>query len=174
MGIDPGSQKTGLAVIQASCLGGGLRKAFPWEVRVCGVLQLQGDFLQRLKNLGRGIEDLLEREKPQAVAVEKIFLGRNPDSAFKLGHARGVILDRVLQKGIPVFEYTPREIKKSVVGSGAADKLQIQDTLSRLFRKDLSGSLDATDALAVACHHGFLMQHPLVKNLAPASGPSVG
>lgn len=101
------------------------------------------------------ILSVLETYKPSIAVVESIFYDKNINSAFKLGHVRGVILYLLAKMGIEIFEYSPREIKKSVVGNGNASKEQIKFMLEKsLNLTSLPNSFDATDALAAAlCHY---------------------
>lgn len=149
LGIDPGSRIAGFGVLEYSCDG---------EVSYLahGVIDVKSkseDFYRRLYELGLGFRQILEQYRPQAVALENIFLGKNADSAFKLGHARGVIAYEVVQKNLPVFEYSTRAVKKTVTGTGSADKEQVRSVLQMLLKFQNISQLDASDALAVAYHH---------------------
>lgn len=92
------------------------------------------------------------------VVIEQIFLGKNVDSAFKLGHARGICMHEAVVAGAEVREYATRLVKKLVTGSGAADKMQVQMALQRLLQVSIEGTLDASDALALAYHHAVQME----------------
>lgn len=146
LGIDPGSRIAGFGVLEYSSDGDIFHIAN-------GALDLRGDFHQRLHGLGLGFREVLKKYQPQAVAIENIFLGKNADSAFKLGHARGVITYEMLLQDLPVFEYSTRLIKKTVTGSGGAEKEQVQDMLKMLLKISSFTHLDASDAVAVAYHH---------------------
>lgn len=149
LGIDPGSRIAGFGVLEYSPQGEIFHIAH-------GVLNVEApgrDFYQRLCMLGLEFRKVIETYNPQSVAVENIFLGKNADSAFKLGHARGVLAYEVMQKGVPVFEYATRSVKKSVAGTGAADKEQVQNVLCMLLKIPAIRPFDASDALAVAYHH---------------------
>lgn len=107
---------------------------------------------KRLGRLLAAFRETLEQYRPECLAVEKVFMAKNADSAFKLGHARGVILALAGALGLPVHEYATRHVKKMLTGSGAADKEQVQWVIERMFSLRTE-SLDATDALALAvCH----------------------
>lgn len=101
------------------------------------------------------ISKIADEFKPQCAAIESMFFGKNIQGIFSLGHARGVIMLAVAKLGIPIFEYSPREVKKAVVGNGNASKQQIRYMISKLLplsQSDLTS--DAADALAIAlCHH---------------------
>ncbi len=90
--------------------------------------------------------------------IEQIFLGKNADSAFKLGHARGVCMYEALKAKSEIREYATRHVKKIVTGSGASDKIQVQKALEKLLNIPLQGSVDASDALALAYHHAIQME----------------
>lgn len=152
MGIDPGSQTTGFAVLD--CAGS-------LKIMTAGVLALpKEEFLARISVLGRDFQALLGRHRPGHVAIEKVFLGKNADSAFKLGHARGILIFQALASGAQLFEYSTREVKKTVTGSGGADKEQVRRALEVVFRMNLSGlALDASDALALAFHHACVLNN---------------
>lgn len=146
LGIDPGSRVTGYGVIDSD--GRSSRHV------ASGCIRLGGDDLPA--RLGRIFEEvgLLVREHaPEVLAVEQVFVARNAASALILGHARGAAITAGVQAGLEVFEYTPRAIKQAVVGSGAADKAQVQHMMRMLLGMANALASDAADALAVAlCH----------------------
>jgi crossover junction endodeoxyribonuclease RuvC len=147
-GIDPGSERTGYGCIDSS---GGRHRLVD-----CGILSApaRSNFPERLHAIHAGLTVLLERYRPECVAVENIFFARNVRSALKLGHARGVVLLAAAEASLPVIEYTPAEIKRSVVGYGRAEKQQVQAMMKLLLGLDAVPSPhDVADALAVAiCH----------------------
>ena len=147
-GLDPGLQKTGWGVIEAE----DNRLRFI----AAGVVATRGaDALSlRLDCLYSGLVELIAEWTPDEAAVEETFVNKNPASALKLGHARGIVLLAPARAGIPVFEYAPNLIKKTVVGAGHAAKEQVQMMVKTLLpTSNTSGSADAADALAVAiCH----------------------
>jgi crossover junction endodeoxyribonuclease RuvC len=152
VGIDPGSRIAGFGVLEYSQQGDIIHIAH-------GVLDVKShsdNIYERIHELGLQIREVLLKYEPDAVAVENIFLGKNADSAFKLGHARGVLTYEVMQRGIPVFEYSTRAVKKSVAGTGAADKEQVQNVLRLLLKLPAIKPYDASDALAVAYHHAAI------------------
>jgi crossover junction endodeoxyribonuclease RuvC len=148
LGIDPGSNTTGYGVVEDR--GGRLA-----EVE-CGVIRPPRgrDFLQRLSEIHDALSALVSRVAPQEVAVENPFLSKNVLSALQLGQARAAALLPAVKAGIPVFEYSPRLVKLSVVGHGGAEKEQVARMVMILLGLQQRPSpLDATDALAVAvCH----------------------
>ena len=146
LGIDPGSRLTGFAVIDAD--GDALR--------ACGFGVIRtgtGEMPERLGAIFAGVRGVIQEQRPQVLAIESIFLARNPQSALKLGQARGAAICAAFEQELPVFEYAPRAVKQAVVGTGKADKLQVAHMMQQLLRIEGSLAADAADALAVAvCH----------------------
>ncbi len=154
-GIDPGSRKTGYGVIEVrDGASGGEFKALDF-----GVIALDAGWplARRLARLNLELTEKMRRWQPHFVAVEKVFLGKNPDSAFVLGHARGVCLQVAGSLEAHVVEYATRSVKKSVTGQGGADKEQVQLVIQALLGVRVP-HLDATDALALAVCHGRQVQ----------------
>ncbi len=145
LGLDPGSRRTGFAVIE--CHGSEL------TVLAHGCLDVASEApAARLRSIFEGLQRLVSQHHPAEVAVERVFVSRNADSALKLGQARGAALCAV-PAGIPVFEYAPRAVKLAVVGSGAAEKFQVAHMVRVLLKLTERPGADAADALAVAvCH----------------------
>ena len=110
----------------------------------------------RLKAIFRGISELVAEYQPTEMAIEKVFMARNPDSALKLGQARGAAICVVANQDIPVSEYTPREIKQAIVGKGNASKAQMQHMVQVLLGLNKCPQEDAADALAIALCHSHL------------------
>jgi crossover junction endodeoxyribonuclease RuvC len=126
---------------------------------------------ERLRLIFEGLQALIEEHRPAEVAVERVFVNRNVESALKLGQARGAALCAV-PKGLPVFEYAPRAIKLALVGSGAAEKSQVTHMISTLLRLSEVVGSDASDALAVAvCHAHSRRTHLLTEAAAPRPAP---
>lgn len=145
-GIDPGSLVTGYAVID--CAGAQTRYVASGSIRTVGA-----EFPGRLAEIFSAVSRLVGEYRPDEVAIERVFMHRNADSALKLGQARGAALCATLASQPRLFEYAPREIKLAVVGTGAAQKEQVQLMVKRLLK--LSGNMgaDAADAVAIAlCH----------------------
>lgn len=151
IGIDPGTRITGYGVIRVE--GDHLIGL------ECGVISLnENDPLStRLAELAHRLHEIFQRFKPSAVAVERVFMGKNADSAFKLGHARGVCLQAAGMFGAPVYEYATRSVKKAVTGSGGAEKEHVKLVIENLLGLR-SEFLDASDALALAVTHVREMQ----------------
>lgn len=113
-----------------------------------------GELVSRLRSIYREVAALVAQYQPQEVAVERVFVHRNPDSALKLGQARGAAICAAAVDGADVFEYAPRAIKLAVVGTGAADKAQVQFMIRSLLVLAELPAADAADALAVGLCHG--------------------
>jgi crossover junction endodeoxyribonuclease RuvC len=149
LGLDPGSRHTGFGVVD--CRGNEAVYV------TCGAIStVRKDFPGRLQEIFERVRELAVEYRPTEIAIERVFVNRNVDSALKLGQARGAALCGVFAAAAEVFEYSPREVKMAVVGSGAADKQQVQHMVRALLRIEGRLGADAADALAVAlCHvHG--------------------
>ena len=152
LGIDPGSQRTGIGVIDVASDG---RCTFVHAQAI--VLLGAEDFPSRLGLLCDGLEALLDQWQPQQVAIETVFMDKSATSALKLGHARGAALATVVRRKLPISEYAPRLIKQSLVGRGAADKAQVQHMVRLLLNlAETKLQADAADALAVALTHAHM------------------
>jgi crossover junction endodeoxyribonuclease RuvC len=151
LGVDPGSRAAGWAVVE-----------FSDRVRLVAAGVLRPDtsesFSARLLALRDGLIRVIDREKPDAAAVEKVFSGKNPQSLILLGEARGVLLLALAERGIATHEITPAEIKRAVAGSGVAEKVQVRRMVASLV--EMGGvtrlAIDAADAAAAALAHGFV------------------
>ncbi|WP_413290845.1 crossover junction endodeoxyribonuclease RuvC [Bdellovibrio sp. HCB337] len=152
LGVDPGSRVTGFGLVRVH------RGQMEHVSHGVIVMDTDGDFPDRMLELGSAFREIMEKYKPNHVAIEKIFLGKNADSAFKLGHARGVVMYEAMRGGAKVFEYATRVVKKGVTGDGGASKEQVQAVLKALLRLQKIERLDASDALAMACHHAYEVQ----------------
>jgi len=145
LGLDPGSLRTGFGVID--CERGNLRIVAQGCIATAG-----GPLADRLRIIHARVAELIALHAPQEIAVERVFLSKNADSALKLGQARGAALAAVPQS-LGVHEYAPRAIKLAVVGVGGAEKTQVAHMVKQLLRIELRLAADAADALAVAiCH----------------------
>ncbi len=145
LGLDPGSLKTGFGVIDA--VGPDLSSVAHGCIEVKGL-----DFAARLRCIHAKTVQLLLQYQPDVVAIERVFVSRNVDSALKLGQARGAALAAVPER-VAVHEYAARTVKMAVVGVGAAGKVQVQHMVAGLLRLEKRPTVDAADALAVAiCH----------------------
>jgi crossover junction endodeoxyribonuclease RuvC len=146
LGLDPGSQRTGYGVID--CHSGAEHHVASGCVDVTGQ-----DMVVRLQRIFAAISALVTQHRPDIVAIERVFVHRNPDSALKLGQARGVALCAAASLGASVHEYAPRAIKMAVTGYGAAAKPQVAQMVRTLLLLETRLAADAADALAVAlCH----------------------
>ena len=156
LGLDPGSRRTGYGVIE--------RRGADWVhvAHGCVTLAAARDSLpERLRVIFESLRELIATHTPGEVAIERVFVNRNVDSALKLGQARGAALCAV-PKGLPVFEYAPRAIKLALVGSGAAEKVQVAHMIRTVLGLQGHISPDAADALAVAvCHAHSRRLHEL-------------
>ena len=148
LGVDPGTLVTGYGVITS--LKGDVR------ILASGIIRnAQGTPLpDRLTRIHQELSRIMSSHRPIEFAIESAFYGKNVQSALKLGHARGVSILAAASLGIPVSEYTPREIKKALTGNGNASKLQVQYMVRSILRsQEKSMTLDASDAIATAlCH----------------------
>jgi crossover junction endodeoxyribonuclease RuvC len=147
LGIDPGSKTTGYGLID-TCRRGNETKLVHF-----GAIHTAGEHNERLRQIFAQIGDLVREYHPDEVAIERVFVHRNADSALKLGQARAAALCATFEADLPVFEYAARHIKKAVVGSGSADKAQVQHMVRLLLGLQAAPQEDAADALAAAlCH----------------------
>lgn len=146
LGIDPGSRITGFGVIK--------RTGQKIEYVVSGCIRTgDGEMAERLKKIYEGVSELIDTYQPQEFAIEQVFMGKNADSALKLGQARGVAMVAACMKELGVAEYAPRSIKQAVVGKGSATKEQVQHMVQYLLKLPGKPQADAADALAIAiCH----------------------
>ena len=148
LGIDPGSQRTGVGIVDIDAAGR-TTHVFHTALNLLG----NDDFPQRLKQIFDELRDIVLAHRPHEVAIERVFMARNPDSALKLGQARGAAICAVVAHGLSVAEYSAKEIKQSVVGGGGAEKRQVQHMVSMLLNIDRKLQADAADALAIALTH---------------------
>lgn len=160
LGIDPGSRITGFGVIDSN--------GFATRYVASGCIRTEGEALSaRLKVIFDGVRALVVEYQPREVAVERVFLHRNADSALKLGQARSAAICATfttLGESVGLHEYAARAVKQAVVGRGAADKPQVQHMVKALLRLSAALSPDEADALAVAICHAH--SRPLTARLA--------
>ena len=148
LGIDPGSQRTGVGIIDADAAGA------VHHVFHGALLLLDNEtFPLRLKQIFDDVCALIAEHRPSEVAIERVFMARNPDSALKLGQARGAAICAAVHCGLTITEYAPKEIKQAVVGGGGAGKQQVQHMIGILLNIPSQLQADAADALAVAVTH---------------------
>src|SRR5580704_19080282 len=147
LGIDCGSERTGYGVIESD----GARHC----LLIAGVIRTspKTPFERRLAEISSGLRALIRQHAPESAAVEEVFHAANVKTALKLAHVRGIALLAIADAGVAFAEYSPLEIKMSVVGYGRAEKCQVQSMVQSLLRLEAMESEDASDALAVAiCH----------------------
>ena len=155
LGVDPGTLFTGYAVIKGS---GGKLSILDYDV----IKNPSANSLPlRLKNIYDSLVEVINKHHPDEFAIETAFYSKNVQSTLKLGHARGVSILAAVNSQIPTAEYSPREVKKSVVGTGSASKEQVRYMVCQLLKiKPAPKSLDISDAIAVAiCHYNKFMQY---------------
>jgi crossover junction endodeoxyribonuclease RuvC len=149
LGIDPGLRVTGFGLVEQT----GQRLAYVTS----GCIRTTGTQLpERIKTILDGLAEVMEQERPDHVAIEKVFVNVNPQSTLLLGQARGAAICAAVGRSLPVAEYTALQVKQAVVGNGHAKKEQVQEMVRRLLTLSLAPGTDAADALACAiCHaHG--------------------
>ncbi|HZF15307.1 MAG TPA: crossover junction endodeoxyribonuclease RuvC [Steroidobacteraceae bacterium] len=146
LGIDPGSRCTGFGVID--CGGPGLAYIASGAIAVSGRV-----FTDRLRTIFDRLRDVIGEYQPDEIAIERVFVHKNADSALKLGQARGAALCAVMNGATRVYEYAPRAVKHAITGFGAAEKSQVSWMVRRTLSFDGKLTVDAADALALAiCH----------------------
>jgi crossover junction endodeoxyribonuclease RuvC len=148
MGIDPGTRVIGYGVVDL--IGSRMRSVAYGTIRA----DMARDYGARLCSIYKGLTEAISLHRPDQVAIEEAFYGKNAASALRMGEGRGVAILSVALHGCPLFQYTPAEVKKAVVGNGRAHKEQIQEMVRLLLGlPELPEPEDAADALAVAiCH----------------------
>jgi len=145
LGIDPGSQITGFGIVD---IVGNRTAVVEW-----GSIKTGGEHSDRLRSIFTALGQIVREYRPGEIAIERVFLSRNADSALKLGQARAAALCATFEANVPIYEYTARHIKKAVVGSGGAEKEQVQRMVQMILGIRESVAADAADALAAAiCH----------------------
>jgi len=155
LGIDPGSRKCGYGLIKAQ--GSRLQYIASGIIRVEKL-----EFPDRLNTIFKTIGELIAEFQPDQAAIEEVFVGKSGVSALKLGHARGAAMVACTNAGLPVFEYAARRVKLAVVGTGNADKTQVQHMIKNLLKLTELPKEDAADALSVSVCHAHT-QHTLIR-----------
>jgi crossover junction endodeoxyribonuclease RuvC len=167
LGIDCGSERTGYGIIDSDGIS--------YELVTCGVIRVspQSPLPERLLKICGELERLVGGYSPQVAAIEDVFFAVNVKSALKLGHVRGAAMLAAARAGIPVAEYSPLQVKSSVVGYGRAEKRQVQHMVKVLLRlPEPPESEDAADALAVAICHVNLARAAQALTRPAAAGQS--
>ena len=160
LGIDPGTAVTGYGVIK------GDRSAPPYLIE-CGIIRTRprDSLAARLQEIHAGITELIARHRPDALSIEDVFYAKNVRTTVVLGHARGVILLAAANARLEIAEYPPAEIKKAVVGTGAATKEQVQFMVTRILRlKSPPQPADASDGVAAALAHLMAPRLPRISD----------
>ena len=161
LGIDPGTANTGYGVVKGDGLG-------LVSLVECGVIRTKprDPLADRLFEIFEGVSELLARHRPDALSVEDVFYAKNVRTTVVLGHARGVVLLAGRRAGVAIHEIPPAEIKKAVVGTGAATKEQVQFMLMRLLRlKSVPQPSDAADGVAAALACLMAIRAPSIKGI---------
>jgi len=168
IGIDPGLRRMGWGVIETS----GTRLSYI----ACGTVtsEAAAALCDRLAALFAGLDAVIAHWRPEEAAVEETFVNRDAHATLKLGQARGIALLAPARAGLPVAEYSPNLIKKTVTGSGHAEKAQIRAMIDILLPKALPDSMDAADALAIAIAHAHHRQTARLHLALLASRESLG
>jgi crossover junction endodeoxyribonuclease RuvC len=156
LGIDPGSHVTGYGIIEKK--GNYLRHVLHGEIKAKKDSQLSS----MLISIYQQLSEVISQNAPQAISLENIFYGKNVRSLIKQAQVRGVVIFAGADKGLNVFEYSPLEVKKAVVGYGRAEKRQVQVMVKAILKLPELPPADAADALATAiCHANFLKEKPI-------------
>jgi crossover junction endodeoxyribonuclease RuvC len=154
LGVDPGSRVTGYGLVEKSgnqitCIHSGTFGT-----------SLNRPFFERIYEIFQSMSEIMNRFRPEEMAIEDLFFHKNLESALKIGHARGAVLIAAVQHKVKIFEYSPLEIKKSVVGYGRATKEQVRSMTQVILKMKALPPLDASDALATAiCHLNWTRFH---------------
>lgn len=155
LGVDPGSLITGYGLVNKEenrliyVEGGKISLSHSWS------------FSERIHGIFHSLSEIIQTYHPEEMSIEDVFFAKNVKSALKIGHARGAALVAAIQGGLKVFEYTPLQIKQSVVGYGRATKEQVRAMVKLILKLDTQLSFDTSDALAIAiCHHNWVRFEP--------------
>lgn len=161
LGIDPGSRITGYGVVRDTGRG--------CEYVASGCIRTgDGPLAERLQLVFRGVSEVIRIYGPVTMGIEQVFMARNADSALKLGQARGAAIVAAVEAGLEVSEYTATQVKQAVVGTGAADKQQVQMMVMHLLKLVQKPQIDASDALGIALCHAHHRQSLIPHGLAGA------
>jgi crossover junction endodeoxyribonuclease RuvC len=161
LGVDPGSNVTGYGLVEQknnrlSCVDYGIVRP-----------PAKAPFSLRIYHIFKELSDIMGRFGPGDMAVEDLFYAKNAQSSLKLGHARGAIFVAAVQNNVRIYEYSPLEIKKSVVGYGRATKEQVRAMVKMILKLDVEPGLDASDALGTAVCHLHWHRFENVSQLQP-------
>lgn len=161
LGIDPGSRITGFGLIRA------LGSTYEYVASGC-IRTPEGDLAARLRTIFQGVREVIQTYQPSTVGIEQVFMAKSADSALKLGQARGAAIVAATQEDLQIAEYSARQVKKSVTGSGAADKEQVMQMVMYLLKLEKRPQVDASDGLAIALCHAHHRQTLIPLGLANA------
>jgi len=151
LGVDPGSRVTGYGLVERNALHLTCLHAGTFGT------SLNRLFFERIYEVFQSMTEIMSRFRPEEMAIEDLFFHKNLQSALKIGHARGAVLIAAVQNRVKIFEYSPLEIKKSVVGYGRASKEQVRSMTQVILKMKALPPLDASDALATAiCHLNWM------------------
>lgn len=161
LGIDPGSRTTGYGIVEIpSDATPSAREKLKYITSGC-IKSGTGEMPERLGIIYEGLREIVKEFQPDQVAIERVFMAKNPSSALKLGQARGVAIAAVVASKLSVAEYAAREVKLAVTGTGGADKAQVQHMVRVLLKLAGTPAEDAADALAIAiCHVNTAVTQP--------------
>jgi crossover junction endodeoxyribonuclease RuvC len=159
LGVDPGSQKTGIGIIDMQ----GNRLSYVYHTVIKAG---KGEFSERLTSLFSGLSDIIIEFQPQAVAMEDVFVSKNVTSALKLGQARGALIAACGHHQLSVHPYSPTKVKQAITGFGRADKQQVQHMIKMLLKPTKPLQEDAADALAVCICHAHHAPMQIISNKA--------
>ncbi|MBU4483835.1 crossover junction endodeoxyribonuclease RuvC [bacterium] len=148
LGIDPGTHKTGYGIIESD--GNEIKHVGSGDIKLNGKTPIS----LRLHDIFNALDTVIEHYDPDVIAVEDVFIAKNPKSSLKLGQAQGMVLLKAAQTGINCIEYSTREVKEALAGYGNATKEQVQFMVKNQLKINGDLSEDASDALAVAICHG--------------------
>lgn len=152
IGIDPGSTVTGWGII--------LERSGVLSLIDCGAIRSKGDtFAERLAHIYHSLHATISRCNPQEAAIEQVFTAANSATALKLGQARGVAVAACATFHLPIFDYAPTAVKKSLVGTGKAEKSQVAFMVGKILNTKTPWPLDTTDALAIAITHAAMRRY---------------
>ncbi|MDR1339952.1 MAG: crossover junction endodeoxyribonuclease RuvC [Prevotellaceae bacterium] len=163
LGVDPGTALMGYAIVRS--------KGSNLELLVMGVIELKKykNHYEKLNKIYERVDSIIKEYKPEELAIEAPFFGKNVQSMLKLGRAQGVAMAAALSNGLPIFEYAPKKIKTAITGSGSASKEQVANALRlELQIKDMPEYMDATDALGAAVCH--FHQTKLISRMTKSGG----
>lgn len=151
IGIDPGYDRLGIAVVERSA---STKQKETVIFSECFETSPKQTIYERFKSIGLRIGEVLDEYEPDALAIENLFITKNQKTAMRVSEARGIIIYEAVKRGMPVFEYSPMQIKVAVTGDGASDKSRMMKMVRLLVKFDSSSALDDEyDAIAVALSH---------------------